>query len=82
MAIEARMMTRNCVRCGCPGEVPICSPDPHMPVLTIVFGAKSDGAPGLCCAECKAELRPQWRHVRPNPWSEREWRLVAKNAVK
>jgi hypothetical protein len=71
-------MTKNCVRCGCPGEAPTCSPDPHMPVLTVVFGAKPDGCP---CDECNAELRPYWSHVRRNPSSEHAWCLVAKNAV-
>jgi hypothetical protein len=71
-------MTRNCVRCGCPGEAPTCSPDPYMPVLTMVFGAKPDGAPGLCCEDCKRQLRAKKQNVRPNPWSEREWRWIAK----
>jgi hypothetical protein len=75
------MNQRRCIRCGCAGDLPTyCAANTGLPMLIVVFGARPDGAPGLCCDECRTALGAKMRRVRPNPWSEREPRWITKRA--
>jgi hypothetical protein len=74
-------MDARCINCGCAGDLPTRRiPKSGLLLLTVVFGARPDGGPGLCCDDCKAALDAKLRFVRPNPWSEREPRWITRRA--